>query len=615
MNVACAQCGTNNPCGHSYCDVCGAPLQEESRPSSDRAKPKGPRPESGIRGLIRYVRCHASRRSRRPRRHGLDWAIPPPRWELSRPFLKEWVAHNFWELLAVAFLTVAAAFLRVYRLEAIPSGFHGDEAWTGLEGLRILREGWIGPYSTSANGQLTGPFYFTALLVRLLGATKFTVRLSMGLFGVATIPLAHLLLRLGFGRSVALFGTAALTVSYWHIHFSRLGYGVVALPFATTLAAAALLWALINSDRAPPGERRERRKSHWNWLIAGAALGLVPHSYFAFPVFLVAVAAVLFVYFILEGGGFRRKLAPIGLLAAGFLAAAAPVLNFAIHSPDVFFGRFGKKSLLQSHEFVNIEEFTERAVFVAGRVWEAMTLFFRNPRMDGVDGIGGVGVLDFGVATLACLGLAIAMRKWRSPPHLFALLAVTAALTGLVFTDPSAGSMRRSITAVPWVFGLAGLGAMNVVGLCNRLLGNWGRIAAVGCTALVLVGSALWNVRYYFVELPEHQTFQWTFDNDHIEAIEAAHSVPDPGTIYYYSGRRRFSYETIQFLFPESRGIDRSHEFGVFDLERLDTGPVTYLLEGAYMQEIERIREMYPAGELIVDEEQQPRFIVYHLKE
>ena len=157
---------------------------------------------------------------------GTELVHAPPNWQWSRQFLREWILRNRWELIAVVVLTAVAAFLRVYRLEEIPAGFHGDEAWTGIEGLRILKEGWIGPYTTSALGQATGPFYLTALLIWLLDASKTTVRLSMGLFGIATIPAAHLLLRLGFGRWVALFGTTALTVSYWHLHFSRLGFGV-----------------------------------------------------------------------------------------------------------------------------------------------------------------------------------------------------------------------------------------------------------------------------------------------------------------------------------------------------------------------------------------------------
>lgn len=59
-------------------------------------------------------------------------------------------ATSWWRLEApvvVAILAVAAL-LRFYDLTEFPSGLHDDEAITGLEGQRILSEGWIGVYSS-----------------------------------------------------------------------------------------------------------------------------------------------------------------------------------------------------------------------------------------------------------------------------------------------------------------------------------------------------------------------------------------------------------------------------------------------------------------------------------
>ena len=530
----------------------------------------------------------------------------------SPQHIKLWVLRNRWEIMAVVLLTIAAAFLRVYRLEEIPAGFHGDEALTGIEGLRILEEGWIGPYTGSALGQLAGPFYLTALSIWLLNASIFSVRLSMGLFGMATVPAAYLLLRIGFGRWIALFGTFALTVSYWHLHFSRLGFGVVPLAFVSTAATLALLWAMKSYDA---GGLEERRRNIWSWFVAGALLGLIPYTYFAFPTFLAAIGAALTVFFLVQKDPFKRKLLPLALLLIGAALSAAPVIRFAARSPETYLGRINQKSVWDYYEFVDAEGFADRAGFVVQRAWEAFSLFLRNPRMDGVDGIGGVGALDLGIALLAYFGLFIAIRRWRSPPHFIAVLVVLAALSGLVLTDPSAGSMRRSITAIPWVFGLAGVGGEAIVRLGHRFLGVWGRAATVSAVLLVLLGSGVWNLSYYFIELPLTSTFQWTFPSSHIRSLEAAHSLDNPGTIYYFSGRHSFKYETIQFLYPDSKGVDRSQEFGEFDLEKLDPGPVTYLLEGPYMEEIDKIMEMYPGGELIVDKESQPLYIVYHLRE
>ena len=252
--------------------------------------------------------------------------------------------------------------------------------------------------------------------------------------------------------------------------------------------------------------------------------------------------------------------------------SAAPVIQFAVRAPDSYFGRMNEKSVWDYHEFAVAAGLGEKTGFLAERAWEAASLLLRNPRVDGVDGIGGVGAVDAGIALLAYFGLIVSVRKWRSPPHFMAALVVLAALSGLVLTDPSAGSMRRSITAIPWVFGLAGVGAREIVRFGQRRIGDCGRAAAVSASVLVLLVSVVWNLSYYFIELPLTSTFRWTFPTYYFESLDAAHSFDDPGTIYYFSGQRRFQYETIRFLYPDSNGVDRSREFGIFDLEKLDPG-------------------------------------------
>lgn len=607
--MKCQKCGSEIPSGYRYCDMCGEMLCGDS--------PRSRGADEAVTGSRSRTVPRSGKKthpglSREGLYKGIVWYTPSPNWRWSGAFLREWALRNWWELIAVLLLTSVGAFLRVYRLEALPSGFHGDEAWTGLEGLRILNEGWIGPYTSSALGQLTGPFYVTALTIWLLDASILSVRLSIGLFGIATIPAAHLLLRLGFGRWVALFGTVALTVSYWHLHFSRLGYGVAPLAFASTVAAAGLLWAMKSFDA---GSLEERRRNLWSWFVAGGLLGVIPQTYFAFPTFLAAVGAATAIFFASQRDGLRKKLLPLLLLAAGALVTASPVIRFAIRSPEDYFGRMNQKSVFTYHEYVNLEGVAEKAGFLARRVWESLTLLISNPRMDGVDGIGGPGALDAAMALLAYAGLIVSIRKWRSPPHLLAVLVVLAALSGLVLTDPSAGSMRRSITAIPWVFGLAGIAAATIVQFARRHAARWGQAATVSAFLMVLMGSSLWNLSYYFFELPNSQAFKWTFADDYLDALEAAHSFEEPGTIYYFSGRRKFGYETIRFLYPESRGIDRSREYGVYDLERAGPGPITYILEGAYMEEVDKIKALYPGGELIVDEGDQPLYAVYHVRE
>lgn len=516
------------------------------------------------------------------------------------PFMRDWAFRHRWEMSAVVLLTAMAALLRIYRLADYPAGFHGDEAWSGLEALRILEEGWIGIHSGSALGQAAGTFYVTALLILLFDASIFTVRLSMALFGIATVPAAYLLFRIGFGRVAASFAATALAVSHWHLHMSRVTFPVVALPFACTVAALALILAM-------------RSRSRLTWPVAGGLLGLAPYTYFAYPSFFVAVFAVLAVYLFLQRDQLQPTLLSLALFSIGLVVALIPVISTTISSPTVQTGRMGQVWVFRSHEFPQGEALTEQVSFLARRTWDSLTLFMRNPRVDGTDGSGGKGAVDAGIAVLAYVGLAVSVRRWRSPPYLLALLAVLGALSVLVVTDPSTGTLRRSITAIPWVFGLAGVGVVSVANVIRSAFGQSGRLAVAGALILVLMAGSFWNLRYYFDELAKSRQLDWAFASDHVEALESAHTFADPGTIYFYSSRWAFDYESIRFLYPDSPGTDRSDEFGTFDLTKMDDGPVTYVLIGHYAREIDRLEQLYPGGDTIVDSDPRLRFIVYHL--
>ena len=105
---------------------------------------------------------------------------------LIPPSVLNTLAQNRYELVFVAALTLVAAFLRVYNLTGLPEGLHGDEAVTGLDALRVMREGWIGPYVGSALGQPTGPLYFTAFIFMLsdLIAQMIATAASVAIIGI-----------------------------------------------------------------------------------------------------------------------------------------------------------------------------------------------------------------------------------------------------------------------------------------------------------------------------------------------------------------------------------------------------------------------------------------------
>lgn len=220
------------------------------------------------------------------------------------------------ELAVVLAITAMAAGLRLWALGTVPLGLHGDEAWTGLDAERILDEGWIGVYVLSALGQPTGPLYVTAGFFAFLPNSTETIRLSMALLGVLTIPIAYFAFRAMFDRLVATIAAAILTGLMWHLHLSRTGFMVTSWPLMEMLALGALWWAM-------------RGRSWWQFAIAGIVLGLGVYCYNAYLLFVPVPFVALALTWASEPGERRPALLRnCGIFTLTALVVTLPLLDY-----------------------------------------------------------------------------------------------------------------------------------------------------------------------------------------------------------------------------------------------------------------------------------------------
>jgi len=139
-------------------------------------------------------------------------------------------------------ILILAAFLRIYKLSTIPPHLTPDEAALGYNAYSILKTAKdeygnflpiifksFGDYKPGLYVYLTVPF------VAIFGLNEFAVRLPSALAGVMAVWLVYLIaqilrksLKIGNKQSLALCAwkleiltAAMLTVSPWHLHFSR----------------------------------------------------------------------------------------------------------------------------------------------------------------------------------------------------------------------------------------------------------------------------------------------------------------------------------------------------------------------------------------------------------
>ena len=152
---------------------------------------------------------------------------------------------NFY-LLAVLFLAIV---LRFWKLGQVPHGMTWDEAAIAYNGFAIRtvhRDEWLKlmPVSFRSFGDYKAPLaiYLNGIFTWIFGMNLFAIRLSFALFSIVAILGIYLLVKEFFFTNknkefLATLAAFILTVSPWHIHYSRLG-------FESGIALSFLIWTL-----------------------------------------------------------------------------------------------------------------------------------------------------------------------------------------------------------------------------------------------------------------------------------------------------------------------------------------------------------------------------------
>ena len=490
-------------------------------------------------------------------------------------------------------ITLLAAVIRVWHLGSVPLGLHGDEALTGLDARRVLHEGWIGPYVISALGQPTGPLYFTAVLFKFMPQTTLTIRFSMALFGIATIPLAYGAFAIMFNRTVGAFAALLLSVMTWHLHLSRTGFMVTAWPFIEVAVLLALFAGL--------------RHRTWALIaIAGALAGLGVYSYNAYLLFL-PVVVVPFVWRLVApsvqadrrwiAGGFM-------LFATTALFAAIPMIGYVYNHGDTY--HFHERQVAVTHsEAWRTAGVGGKARLVWNRAQEWERGIVQGGRADLGDGLAAPGhpVLDAVTLVLALVGLAMALTEIRRAEYATVLAACVTLPFGALLTIED-GLFRRTMGLTPFVAVLAAL----------PLAWSWEhalratdrrRYLVPASIAAIVTFTVVHNVYDYFGPAQRTATMAFVYPYEEDAASHYIAGLPHGTLVYFYSDRWSVNYETRRFIAPDASGVDRSREFRNFPFED-DGSPlnfdadrnedVAFVFLGDYLGDIHEASSRYPGG-------------------
>jgi 4-amino-4-deoxy-L-arabinose transferase-like glycosyltransferase len=367
-----------------------------------------------------------------------------------------------WALLLLAVTT--AVFLRVYQLGSWPPGLYRDEAFNGLDALRVLDGEWA-LFFTANNGREPLYITLTALSIALFGRTVLAVRLVAAVVGSLTTWLVYKLGRSWFGWRVGLLAAWLWAITLWPVHLSRLGLRTILLPAVLALT----FWLGTEAYR--------RHKAGW-WLAAGAAYGLGFYTYLAIrftPLLLLALGA-----FLLWQGRRDWLRRGAGWFLLGTAVILLPLAFFYLQNPDMLLGRTGQVSIFSPT--INGGDFWGT---LWRQIWQTLGLFFWRGDTILRHNPAGRPFFDWLMAGPFLLGLGYCLQQWRKPAAT-AVLLWSAIMLGVTILAEDAPHFLRSVGILPAAIFLPALGL--------AWLWRWPRLsqAVRGGFVIVLIGGSLW---------------------------------------------------------------------------------------------------------------------------
>jgi 4-amino-4-deoxy-L-arabinose transferase-like glycosyltransferase len=153
------------------------------------------------------------------------------------------------------FILFLAGFLRFYKIGSYPP-INADEASIGYNAYSLLQtgkdehgNGWPIHFKSFNDYKPGGYFYLVIPFIYFFGLTTFSVRLPAIIVSILTIYLVYRLANFIWSdRKLGLIWAFLLSISPWHLHFSRGGWESNTAVFFITLGVYLLLLA-VNKNR------------------------------------------------------------------------------------------------------------------------------------------------------------------------------------------------------------------------------------------------------------------------------------------------------------------------------------------------------------------------------
>lgn len=486
-------------------------------------------------------------------------------------------------IITICLLTSIGGFLRFYSFINNPPSLNIDEVAYGYSAYSVLKTGRdennvFMPLAFRSTGDFKSPVltYSLVPLISLFGLNEFSVRFTTALAGTFSIPAFFLLINtLLKNLKVSFIGTTLLTISPWHIFYSRFASESL---MATFLLISGM-WLFV---RLLDGGKRI-----WG-ILAAFVLVLSMYSYHSHKIFIpIFVFVALFLY--------KKRLQFHGGITA-FI-----IISFLMLTPLIYLSIFGGVNTRAKMVFIASDIDYTRYVILdhIQRYGEGFLLFFfwvkRYLNYFQVDflffnglnmtqqGTLGLGVLYLFELPFLILGIIFLIRQKINKKGLLCFWIMLGLLPASLTNNEQ--SSVRSLLILPPLLVIISLGVDKFINLINNLRNIFVRLGFLTVFGFFILINLIQAFLVFAVHFPMQkgeafmegtkETILYALTNkdkyseivyDPYRGIEAPYIVNIPYMyILFYSSYNPAAYQTEKKIY----GADYFH-FDKFTIRKID---------------------------------------------
>lgn len=512
-------------------------------------------------------------------------------------------------LILLILILVIASFFRLWHLNSIPPGLYPDEAINGNDAVEALGTGEYKLFYPENNGREGLFINLIALSFKVFGVHIWSLKLISALIGILTVLGLYLLTKELFNSpTIALLSAFFLSISFWHINFSRIGFRGIMVPFLLVWSFY-FLFKVINTEQ----NKKNILFSIFCLLLSGFFFGLGFHTYIAFRVAVLILVVPLVMIWIkfwkqykksgrLWPTYFKKGFWQYDFWLVAILVAALSIGLYFLQNPQDFVGRAG-----------NVSIFAQENPIKALIVSSVKTLGMFNIVGDGNwrHNFAGSPQLLWLIGILFLVGLIISIKKlWVSNSHKFWLILIWFAVMLLpaILTYEGVPHALRCIGAIPICYIFAALGAYAVYKFLYKFVEAKKLNKSLLLFACFLFLFACGYIQYdkYFIDWARQPVVKDAFAKDYVEIGKYLNSIcpevaryvivnqdgvlvnniPMPAQTVMFVQRTANNEQRTVYLLPEE--VDE-----IKPAEKLVVVPLQYEREI-----FKKLREKFPEGKI-----------------